>query len=135
MHIPRTWRESERRIKKEVKKEKWKKSEKGQVSAPLIIDPVAGNMSSEMKVVCKQFENLTRMRVVVQTRAGRAIEPLAKSEPLKDRKCGQDECFPCSTRGGMCEKNGAGYLLRCETCQRAGRPMQVKQEGMDLVEG
>ena len=61
------------------------------------------------------------MRVVVQTRAGRAIKQLAKSEPLKNRKCGRDECFPCSTRVGMCEKNGAGYLVRCETCQRAGR--------------
>ena len=57
VHRPRTWRESERRIEKEVQKENWHKSEKGQVSAPLIIDPVAGNMSSEMKVVCKQFEN------------------------------------------------------------------------------
>ena len=51
VHRPRTWRESERRIEKEVQKENWHKSEKGQVSAPLIIDPVAGNMSSEMKVV------------------------------------------------------------------------------------
>jgi hypothetical protein len=74
-----------------------------------------------MKTVCKNFESVTGIRVVVQTRAGRAIKQLAKSEPLKRRKCGRDDCFPCSTRGGRCEKNGAGYVVRCETCIKAGR--------------
>ena len=45
----------------------------------------------------------------------------AKSEPLKKKKCEIEDCFPCTTRGGKCEKNGAGYLIRCETCLKAGR--------------
>ena len=103
MPRPRAWRESERRMEKEIKSVYWHKSEKGQVSAPLIIDSVAGNMTNEMKIVCKNFENVTGMRVEVQTRAGRAIKQLAKSEPLKSKKCGRDDCFPCSTRVGKCD--------------------------------
>ena len=74
-----------------------------------------------MKQVCKSFETVTGIRVVIQTRAGKANKQLAKSEPLKRKKCGIDDCFPCSTRGGRCEKNGAGYLVRCETCHKDGR--------------
>ena len=92
-----------------------------QVSAPLIIDPVAGSMASEMREVCKKFENVTGFRVAVQTRAGKANKNLAKSEPLRRKKCGREECFPCSTRGGKCQKNGSGYEIRCETCLKDGK--------------
>ena len=78
-------------------------------------------MTKEMKVVCKNFESVTGIRVTVQTRAGKANKQLAKSEPLKSKKCGRENCFPCMTRGGKCEKNGAGYLVRCETCLKAGK--------------
>ena len=42
---------------------------------------------------------------------------------MKSKKCGRDDSFPCSTitRGGESEKNFAGYLVRCETCHKAGR--------------
>ena len=78
-------------------------------------------MTKEMNEVCRNFESVTGMRVVVQTRAGKANKQLAKSEPLKSKKCGRNDCFPCTTRGGKCEKNGAGYLVRCETCLKAGK--------------
>ena len=77
----------------------WHKIEKNQVSAPLILDPVAGSMISEMKLICKKFENLTGMRVPIQTRAGKANKQFAKSEPLKKKKCEREDCFPCTTRG------------------------------------
>ena len=138
VHRPRTWREKERREEKEDKRKNWHKSDKNQVSAPLIVDPVAGTMTTEMKQVCKSFETVTGIRVVVQTRAGKANKQLAKSEPLKRKKCGRDDYFPCSTRVGRCEKNGAGYLVRCETYHKArmadSAHMLEKQAGMDIVE-
>ena len=57
---PREWKEKERRLDKERKKEKWHQAHQGQVSAPLIIDPTAGNLAGEFKDVCKSFEEVTR---------------------------------------------------------------------------
>ena len=35
--------------------------------------------------------------MVVQERAGNANKALTKSEPLKDEKCGWNDCFLCET--------------------------------------
>ena len=122
IHRPREWKEKERRLAKERKKEKWHQAKEGQVSAPLIIDPTAGNLATEFKDVCKKFEEVTEMRVVVQERAGNALKHLAKAEPLKTPGCRRDDCFPCcSSKPGKCEKNGVGYNIQCETCKRAGK--------------
>ena len=121
IHRPREWKERERRLEKEAKVTNWHKSRPDQVSAPLILDPTAGSLSKDAKEVCRRFEQVTGMRVVVQERAGNANKALAKSEPLKNEKCGRNDCFPCETGGGKCEKNGAGYEVVCVTCQRAGR--------------
>ena len=121
IHRPREWKERERRLEKEAKVTNWHKSRPNQVSAPLILDPTAGSLSKDAKEVCRKFEQVTGMRVVVQERAGNANKALAKSEPLKNEKCGRNDCFPCETGGGKCEKNGAGYEIVCVTCLKAGR--------------
>ena len=121
IHRPRVWKEKERRKEKEMKQKNWHKSRQNQISAPLILDPVEGEMTNEMKAVCNKFEEVTGFRVAVQTRAGRANKQLAKSEPLRRKKCEREDCFPCTTRGGKCQKNEAGYEIRCETCLRDGK--------------
>ena len=78
-------------------------------------------MASEMREVCRKFENVTGFWVAVQTRAGIANKHLAKSKPLRRKKFDRTDCFPCSTRGGKCQKNGAGYEIRCETCLMDGK--------------
>ena len=119
VHRPREWRERERRREKELKVVNWHKNQKNQVSAPLILDPTAGSMTKEMKIVCNQFEKVTGMRVVVQERAGIKNKSLAKSEPLRSKKCERQECFICTSEGGKCEKNGIGYEIKCEECKKA----------------
>ena len=122
VHRPREWKEKERRREKEMKSQTWHRKEKGQVSAPLIIDPTAGGLTADFKEVCTKFEKVTGMRVAVQERAGNALKHLAKPEPLKKRGCERADCFICTSGGaGNCEKNGSGYLVTCETCLRAGR--------------
>ena len=122
VHRPREWKEKERRLAKEQKRNTWHQTRAGQVSAPLIIDPSAGPLTGEMKEVCRKFEEVTEMRIVVQERAGNALKHLAKPEPLKNKGCEREDCFPCKTTGpGKCEKNGCGYRIRCETCSREGR--------------
>ena len=106
----------------------WHQKQDNQISAPLIVDPTAGNLTKEMKDVCTKFEAVTGMRVALVERAGSSIKQLAKSEPLRKKGCNRDECFSCSTAGGNCEKNGVGYKIRCETCLKAGRTAEYEGE-------
>ena len=121
VHRSRHWKTKERQREKERKVTNWHKTQRDQVSAPLIIDPTSGSMTSEIKEVCRRFEAVTGMRVAVQERAGDSIKHIAKAEPLRERGCEREDCFPCTTGGeGKCEKNGVGYRIECLSCQRVG---------------
>ena len=67
VHRPRTWREKKRRLEKEENGKNWHKGDKKQMSAPLIIDPVADTMTKEIKLVYKNFKHVTGIRAVVQS--------------------------------------------------------------------
>ena len=58
--------------------------------------------TKEMKSVCSKSEKVTGMRVVVQERVGISNKSIAKSEPLRNKECGREECFVCSSEGGKC---------------------------------
>ena len=61
-------------------------------------------MTSEIKEVCRRFEAVTGMRVAVQERAGDSIKHIAKAEPLRERGCEREDCFPCTKGGeGKCD--------------------------------
>ena len=85
-------------------------------------------MTNDIKEVCRKFESATGMRVVVQERAGQSVKLLAKAEPLKNQGCVRTSCFPCSTGGGQCEKNGVSW-------QESQHYTKEKQQGMHLLEG
>ena len=68
-------------------------------------------MTKDMKAVCRDFEMVTGWRIPVVERAGKAMRSMAKAEPLKKKGCERDDCFPCTTRGGNCERNGSGMLF------------------------
>ena len=128
IHRPREWKERQRRLEKERKITKWHQTKPGQVSAPLILDPTAGNMAIEMREICCKFETMTGMKILVKERAGEKNKQIAMAEPLKEKTCGRENCFPCSTGGGNCEKNGIGYRVTCLTCLGAGRSSQYEGE-------
>ena len=111
-----------------MKRTTWHQNKPNQVSAPLILDPTAGEMSKDMKAVCRSFESVTGWRVPVVERAGLAMRSIAKAEPLKEKGCRRADCFPCTTGGGNCERNGAGYKISCSTCLRAGRKSEYEGE-------
>ena len=73
-------------------------------------------MSKEMREVARKFEVVTGWRVPVVERAGLRVGSIAKAEPLRRKECGRDDCFPCKTGGGNCERNGAGYRIVCVQC-------------------
>ena len=70
--------------------------------------------------MCAKFEAVTGMHVVVKERAGLKNKSVAKAEPLKSKVCGRENCFPCISGGGNCQKNSSGYRVTCLSCQRAG---------------
>ena len=118
IHRAREWQVEARRRAKESKRESWHRAEDGQVSAPLILDPTAGGLTSELKKVCDRFEKKTNMRVVVRERAGKSVRQDAKSEPFRRRGCTRDNCLVCKGgKPGNCEKNNAAYRIQCNVCK------------------
>ena len=112
MHRSRDWKRRERKREKEKKLTNWHQNQKGQASATLILGPTAGNMTKEIKDVCKKTEQFTGMRVAVKERSGDAIKHVAKAEPLKNKGCkNPEECFCCSTGEGRAGKMEQGTEL------------------------
>ena len=116
-------RETCQQIAKLSKKQNWHKGD-SQVSAPLILDPVAGPLVEQLQEECRRFQDKFGIRVSVVTRAGQSVRRDAKAEPLKVVGCEREECFPCtgdSERKRDCERNSVGYRITCLTCQQAGK--------------
>ena len=60
------------------------------------------------------------MDVRVIERAGKSVKSDAKSEPLRSKNCGRDDCMCCSTGNeGGCETNSVGYKIECQGCLNA----------------
>ena len=118
IHRAREWQMQARRREKESKREAWHKSENGQVSAPLILDPTAGGLTADLRKICDRFEKGTNMRVVTKERAGKAMRQDAKSEPFRRRGCNRGNCLVCKGgKPGNCEKNNSAYRIRCNVCK------------------
>ena len=96
-------------LEKEKKVVTWHQGRSDQISAPLIIDPTAGDLTQRMKKVCSRFEEDANMRVAVKERAGRKMKADCKPEPLRKLDCERDDCLSCrSGNPGKCEQNSAG---------------------------
>ena len=124
IHRPREWRRKDRKLAKVEKKSNWHQSKPGQVSAPLILDPVPGDMLEKMKTLCEQFQERHGIKVVICPRAGSSVRTDAKPDPLRKLGCNREECLPCKSAdksGGDCEKNSVTYKITCQTCLQAGR--------------
>ena len=121
IHRAREWQKAARRLEKEKKVVTWHQGRENQISAPLIIDPTAGDLTKRMKKTCSQFKEESEMRVAVRERAGRKMKADCKPEPLKQLNCGRETCLCCrSGNPGRCEQNSSGYRISCDTCQLDG---------------
>ena len=95
MHRLREFRREERKVAKIIKKQTWHQGG-SQLSAPLILDPVAVPLVRQLQEECRKFEDKFGIRVVVATRAGQSVRRDAKAEPLRKVGCERQECFPCT---------------------------------------
>ena len=105
-----SWKVEERRKEKELKRTKWHQGKTDQVSAPLLLDPAPGEMTRDMKEVCRKFEEVTGWRISVNKRAGNSVRSIAKAEPLKEKDATGWIVFPAvlveETVRGMVQATG-----------------------------
>ena len=73
IHRAREWQKCARRLHKEMKVVSWHTTEKGTISAPLIIDPTAGDLTTALKLACNKYKEATGIEVKVRLRAGASI--------------------------------------------------------------
>ena len=129
IHRAREWQKASRSLEKELKTVSWHKGGEGEASAPLIIDPMAGNLTCNLKAACKKYEEATGIRAAVKLRAGHSVRKDAKPEPLRSAECGQEDCLCCSTgHPGSCERKSIGYRITCDACQKDGTWAQYEGE-------
>ena len=108
--------------KKEKRQVTWHKEVEGQISAALIIDPMAGDLTSKLKLVCRKFDEGTGIKVVVKLRAGRSLKSDAKLEPIRKPECGKADCLCCAMgHPGGWERNSVGYKITSAECEGADR--------------
>ena len=63
--------------------------------------------------------NRQGIKIRVVEKAGRSIKSmLQRSDPFKERRCGRESCFVCTTEGKeSCDKNGINYAVTCTSCE------------------
>ena len=114
--------------KKERKATTWHQTGANRVSAPLMIDPTAGELTEKMKAACRDFGISMGMDVRVIERAGNSVRSDAKSEPLRNKSCGRGDCMCCSSGNeGGCDNISVGYRIVCQGCLQTGK--QTVYEG------
>ena len=70
IHRARDWQEPARRLEKESRRESWHQAGSSQITAPLILDPTAGDLTRKLKAVCEIFEKSSGLRVTLREGAG-----------------------------------------------------------------
>ena len=69
----------------------WHKGEEGQVTSPLIVDPIAGDLSSILRKACGDSCQATGIKVSLKLRPGESMRTDAKSteilQELGDNVC------------------------------------------------
>ena len=135
VHRPREFRREERKVAKISKKQNWHQGG-SQLSAPLILDPVAGPLVGQLQEECRKGEDKFGIRVVVATRAGQSVRRDAKVEPLRKVGCDRQECFPCTgavKKKPDCERNSVGYRTTCLTCQQEGSSILMMESLEEIL--
>ena len=90
---------------------------------PLILDPSSKDLIEEIKTICKKEELKTGIIIRVETRGGKKIKSLAKSNPTREKGCLRNECLLCLTNPkqmGRCEPRGVVYSFSCKDCKVRG---------------
>ena len=122
---PRSYKEVERRRRREEKGERWYRREERSTKVRegvLIIPPTPNSvLAKALKKVCQEELRGTNIQISVTERGGRRLgDELGVTVPGASRReaCGRPKCFPCmSGQVGVCRRTGAGYQIDCRVCK------------------
>ena len=115
---PRDWEEDQRQTSKQTNKQNWYR--KGGHHVPIFVPHTpGGELASRMRRKEEENNQGRKIRYLICERGGTKIHnKLWKANPWTQKKCGQNDCFPCmGDRGGNCRKPGVTYKLTCITCK------------------
>ena len=119
MYRNKDWKRAERDRKKQQNKTQWYK--KGKTKYKSIIFVPATPKSKLQKEYSKIIKK-HKMKIKVVEKAGIQVKSLIqKSEPFKQNKCNDKDCFPCTSsknnKHTNCRKDGIIYHITCNKCQ------------------
>ena len=119
MYRNKEWKKKERLRKKQQSKTTWFK--KGKTDYKSIIFVPATPQSKLQKEYSKIIKK-HKVNIKVVEKAGKQIKTtLQTSDPFKQNKCQDEECFPCKTnktnKPTNCRKDGIIYTITCDECQ------------------
>ena len=111
IHRPKDWKKGERRKEKEQKKRDWYR--KGGFDTVLF---TTATPDGKLKKLYEHVIRESGIRIKVIERTGRTIKSqLQTSNPFKQKQCGRDDCFICTTsNSGNCSNESVTYTINCE---------------------
>ena len=115
----REWKRAERDKKKQQSKAQWYRKGKAKNKSVLF---VPATPKSELQKQYTKIIHKHNMRIKVVERAGTQIKNLIqKSEPFKQNKCSDTDCFVCKSnknnnKNTNCRKDGIIYHITCNKC-------------------
>ena len=115
----KTWQKTEREKKKQQQKTKWYKKGKQKYKSVIF---VPATPHSKLQKEYKKIIDKHQMKIKVIEKAGTQLKNiLQKSDPFKENKCNDPECFPCKSndknKPTNCRKDGIVYNIICQKCQ------------------
>ena len=129
IHRPRDWKRKDRRMAKVGKKSNWHQAKPGQASAPLILDPIPGDMLEKMKTVRGKFEQTHGIRVLICKKAGSSVRRDAKPEPLRKSEFHQGPLVRVVATTGLQEEQTTA------ASQGVGTGASTNQGGQRMMRG
>ena len=118
MYRNKHWKKTERQKKKQQNKTKWFKKGRTKYKSVLF---VPATPDSKLQQEYSKIINKHNIKIKIVEKSGKQIKNLLqKSEPFKNDKCADKDCFPCKTNNNKtsnCRKDGIIYTITCNKCQ------------------
>jgi len=118
MYRPKTYKQKERKKKKEINKVSWQRP----YETVLFCPPTPNSaLANKLRNITKK-ESMVKIKVV--ERAGKCIERMLPGLQ-EERRCGREDCFIHKTGGkGTCTKEGVVYMVECVSCTESGKDIK-----------
>ena len=115
LYRPRDWKKVERANERRNKRGDWFKGPKKKYETVIFVPTTPGG---ELRKKYMETVERSKVKVAIVEVPGKCLKRrIQKSDPLKDRKCtDQENCMVCVGGGTGCRSNGVTYQVQCRKC-------------------